>query len=46
MQHFAWADQRPLQDNILSYIALQPGQYLDIADIAWEHLFFNLHFNL
>ena len=26
----AWANQRPLQGNI-SYIALKPGQYLDIA---------------
>ena len=45
MQHFAWADQRTLQENI-SYITLQPGQYLDIAQereqhvaIAREHLF-------
>ena len=30
MYHFAWADQRLLQGNI-SYIALEPGQYLDIA---------------
>ena len=42
-----WADQRPLQGNV-SYISLQPGQYLDIAleqgqylDIAQEHLFFD-----
>ena len=47
-----WADQRTLQGNI-SYIALQPGQYLDIAqergeylDIAREHLSFDLHFDL
>ena len=37
-----WADQRLVQGNI-SYIALLPGQYLNIArergqypDIAWE----------
>ena len=30
MYHFAWADQRPLQGNI-SYISLQPGQYIYIA---------------
>ena len=32
MYHFVWTDQRTLQGNI-SYIALQPGQYLDTA---WE----------
>ena len=30
MYHFTWADQRLLQGNI-RYIALEPGQYLDIA---------------
>ena len=29
MYHFAWADQRPVQGNI-SYISLQPGQYIYI----------------
>ena len=32
MYHFAWVDQKPLPGNI-SYIALPPGQYLDIT---WE----------
>ena len=41
-----------MQGNI-SYITLQPGQYLDIAwergqylDTSREHLFFDLHFDL
>ena len=39
-----WADQRPLQGNkFISYIALQPGQYLDIAQ---EHLFVELYYDL
>ena len=52
MYHFAWEDQKPVQGNI-SYIALQPGQYLDISlqpgqylDIAWESGSYNPHFNL
>ena len=44
MYHFVWADQRPVQKNI-SYIALQPGQYLAI-DIAWEGGSFDPHFNV
>ena len=30
IHHFLWADQRPVQGNI-SYISLQPGQYIYIA---------------
>ena len=37
MQHFAWADQRPLQGNI-SYIALQPRQCLDITRERGQYL--------
>ena len=45
IKHFAWADQRLLQGNI-SYIALQPGKYLDTAQESSFQLSFDTHFDL
>ena len=54
MRVCVWVDQSPVQGDIaISYIILQPEQYLDIAQkrgqylyIAWESAFFDPHFGL
>ena len=45
MFHFAWADQRPVQGNI-SYISLQPGQYIYILPGKVVSLIYTLIFRM